>query len=143
MQSGTPSQLRSVPRCQSQMPNYLLALKWPPPSPSPSLSLIHASWPTTPPPMVISSPSVRRLHCRRRAANASNSILGIQWPSIALRPSHCSAPLSSGLFKEWSATQQLFTALLFRQNRFSNSPFYCGLTLHCENPIHSLQLFGV
>ena len=33
------------------------------------------------------------------------------------------APLSSGLFKEWSATQQLFTALLFRQNRFSNSLF--------------------
>ena len=67
------------------------------------------------------------------------------WNTMAVdrpSPSHCSAPLSSGLFKEWSATQQLFTALLFRQNRFSNSPFYCGLTLHCENPIHSLQLFG-
>ena len=85
MQSGTPTRLRSVPRCQSQMPNYLLALKWPPPSlslplPHPCILADNAAADGNIIAVRPTPPS------RRRAANASNSILGIQWPSIALRP---------------------------------------------------------
>ena len=96
------------------------------------LPSFHASWP-----IVISSPLSECLEfypwntMSREASERRRS-------PFALRPP---APLSSGLFKEWSATQQLFTAVLFRQNRFSNSPFYCGVPLRKTCPIgrHSVQ----
>ena len=134
--SGTPSRLRSVPRCQSQMPNYLLALKWPPPSlPHPCILAdnadadgnIIAVRPPTPP---LSSSSSECLEFYPW------NTMAVDRPSPLLLP--LPAPLSSGLFKEWSATQQLFTALLFRQNRFSNSPFFLLRTDIALRKPHSL-----